>query len=235
MGLGLVGAGPGSEGAPTNQGGNREAGAATEGKRSGSLQWSLVYRVREVWLLGFVYFLYGFSYVIYMTFFKAFLTDEIGLAGAKASALWALVGVLSIFCGVIWGGISDFLGRKRGAALAYVVLACSYLIFAYFDSMSAIYLSVILFGLSAWSIPTIMAAAVGDCVGPLLAPAGVGFITLFFGIGQAFGPALGGYIGDTWGTFTLAFTVGAFISLLGAVAALFLRRPAANNESTVKA
>lgn len=209
-------------------------GTGTGGGRPGSLQWSLVYRVKEVWHLGIVYFLYGFSYVIYMTFFKAFLMDEIGLTGAKASALWAMVGILSIFCGIIWGGISDLLGRKYGAALAYFVLACSYLIFAYFDSLAAVYLSAILFGLSAWSIPTIMAAAAGDYVGPLLAPAGVGFITLFFGIGQAFGPALGGFIGDTWGTFTLAFTVAALISLAGAVAALFLRRPAIESGAKVK-
>ncbi len=71
--------------------------AGTGGGRPGSLQWSLVYRVKEVWHLGIVYFLYGFSYVIYMTFFKAFLMDEIGLTGAKASALWAMVGILSIF------------------------------------------------------------------------------------------------------------------------------------------
>ncbi|NMB34989.1 MAG: YbfB/YjiJ family MFS transporter [Firmicutes bacterium] len=214
-------------------GAENAAGPGAGVKKPGSMQWSLVYRLKEVWYLGFVYFLYGFSYVIYMTFFKAFLVDEIGLTGAKASALWAMVGVLSIFCGIIWGGISDLLGRRYGAALAYFALACSYLIFAHFDSIVAIYLSAILFGLSAWSIPTIMAATAGDYVGPLLAPAGVGFVTLFFGIGQAFGPALGGYIGDTWGTFTLAFSMAALISLAGAGAALFLKKPAA--ESSVKA
>lgn len=92
------------------------------------------------------------------------------------------------FCGVIWGGLSDFLGRSNGAALAYLTLTCSYLIFGLFDSLGAFYLSSVLFGLSAWSIPTIMAAAAGDRVGPDLAPAGVGFVTLFFGIGQVLGP-----------------------------------------------
>ena len=41
-----------------------------------------------------------------------------------------------------------------------------------------------------------MAAAAGDYVGPKLAPAGLGFVTLFFGIGQALGPAPGGYLAD---------------------------------------
>jgi hypothetical protein len=38
------------------------------------------------------------------------------------------VGGLSIFCGVIWGAISDRLGRNKGAALACLVLGLSYII-----------------------------------------------------------------------------------------------------------
>ena len=34
----------------------------------GSLDWSRIYKVKSVWYLGLVYFLYGFSYIIYMTF-----------------------------------------------------------------------------------------------------------------------------------------------------------------------
>jgi predicted MFS family arabinose efflux permease len=195
--------------------------------RPSNLQWRLVYRVKEVWHIGIVYFMYGFSYVIYMTFFKAFLTEEIGISVGQASAMWALVGGLSIFCGVIWGGISDILGRKYGAALAYLTLACSYIIFALFNSMGAFYVSLVLFGLSAWSIPTIMAAAAGDYVGPQLAPAGVGFISLFFGTGQALGPALGGFIADKTGTFTLAFTAAALISMIGLAGSLLLKKPSA--------
>jgi len=99
-------------------------------ERAKPLRWDLVYRIKEMWFLGFVYFMYGFSYVIYMTFFAAYLTKEIGLSQAQAGAIWALVGGLSIFCGVIWGGISDLLGRRYGAALAYLTLATAYIIFA---------------------------------------------------------------------------------------------------------
>jgi len=33
-----------------------------EGKAK-PIQWGLVYRVKEIWFLGFVYFMYGFSYI----------------------------------------------------------------------------------------------------------------------------------------------------------------------------
>ena len=135
---------------------------------------------------------------------------------------------MSIFCGVIWGGISDRLGRNKGAAFAYLVLGVAYGIFALSSSRFGYYVSAILFGFTAWSIPTIMAAAAGDLVGPRLAPAGLGFITLFFGIGQALGPALGGYLADASQTFTIPFFTAAGISFTGAAFSFFIKkRPSA--------
>ena len=175
--------------------------------------------------LGTVYFFYGLSYIIYMVFFAAYLVKEAGFTAEAAGRVWALAGGLSIFCGVIWGGISDRLGRSRGSALAYLVLALSYIIYALVKAKFGIYLSAVLFGLTAWSIPTIMAAAAGDFVGPRLAPAGLGFVTLFFGIGQALGPALGGYLADATQSFTVPFLTAGGISLAGMVASVFLKKP----------
>lgn len=198
-------------------------------EKAKSLQWDLVYRLREVWYLGFVYLMYGFSYIIYMTFFAAYLIKEMGLSQIQAGAIWALVGGLSIFCGVIWGGISDVLGRKYGAALAYVTLAAAYTIFALVKTPFGFYLSAVVFGLTAWSIPTIMAAAAGDYVGSRLAPAGIGFITLFFGIGQALGPAVGGYLADLTRSFLASFLLAGGVSLAGAAFSLYLKKPSAAN------
>jgi len=194
-------------------------------KKASSLQWTSVIKMGSVWYLGVVYFFYGFSYIIYMLFFAAYLVKEMGFSQEAAGGLWALVGGLSIFCGVIWGSISDRLGRGKGAALAYLVLGLSYIIYALVKAKFGFYLSAGLFGLTAWSIPTIMAAAAGDFVGPRLAPAGLGFITLFFGIGQALGPILGGYLADTTNSFTVPFLVAGGISFMGMILSLFLKKP----------
>jgi sugar phosphate permease len=189
-----------------------------------------IIKLGSVWYLGVIYFFFGLSYIIYMVFFAAYLVKEMGLSQEWAGGLWALVGGLSIFCGVIWGKISDVLGRSRGAALAYLVLGLSYILYALIKVPIGFYLSAILFGLTAWSIPTIMAAAAGDFVGPRLAPAGLGFITLFFGIGQALGPALGGYLADVSGSFTLPFLIAGVISLIGMVLSIYLRKPVADSK-----
>jgi sugar phosphate permease len=191
-----------------------------------SLQWSLVIKMGSIWYLGAVYFFYGLSYIIYMVFFAAYLVKEMGFTQEAAGGLWALVGGLSTFCGIIWGGISDRLGRNKGAAMAYLVLALSYIIYALVKVKFGIYLSAVLFGLTAWSIPTIMAATAGDFVGPRLAPAALGIVTLFFGIGQALGPALGGYIADVSHSFALSFLVAGGASLLGMILSFYLRKPA---------
>jgi len=200
------------------------ASQPSEANKVSSLDWTKVYKMGSVWYLGVTYFFYGMSYIIYIVFFAAYLVKEIGLSPSWAGGLWATVGGLSMFCGMIWGGISDKLGRSKGAALAYLVLALSYIIYALVKVEFGFYLSAFLFGLTAWSIPTIMAATAGDFVGPRLAPAGLGFVTLFFGIGQAIGPALGGYLADVTKSFTAPFLLAGVISLIGMGFSFFLKK-----------
>ena len=206
---------------------------ASDVKATSVPKWTAVIKTGSIWYLGVVYFFYGLSYIMYMMFFAAYLVKEMGFTQQWAGGLWALTGGLSIFCGVIWGAISDRLGRNRGAALAYLSLGISYFVYALIKVKFGFYLSAVLFGLTAWSIPTIMAAAAGDYVGPRLAPAGLGFVTLFFGIGQALGPALGGYLADATSSFTVPFMVAGTISLLGMVFSFYLKAPGMMPDTVV--
>ena len=186
--------------------------------------WSDVLREKEVWKLGAVYFMFGFSYIIYLTFFVAYLTGEWGLTPKKAGEVFAVLGLFSISSGVIWGWISDRLGRRYGSVLAYLALAFSYFILAFWRSTPALYISSIVFGVGLSSMPAIMAAAVGDSMGGRLAPAALGLVTVIFGIGQSLGPAIAGLIKDATGTFAGCFILSASVSLLGAGASLILKK-----------
>jgi MFS family permease len=133
------------------------------------------------------------------------------------------VGWISIFCGLIWGAVSDVIGRQYGLALVYGLQAISFAVFALWRSPSGTLVSIVLFGLTAWSIPGIVAAACGDCVGARLAPAAYGFVTLFFGLGQAAGPSVAGALADARGSFAPAFLLAAGVALLGGIGSLLLR------------
>jgi MFS family permease len=186
--------------------------------------WRDVVREKEIWKLGAVYFMFGFSYIIYVTFFIAYLTSEATLTPQKAGQIFALLGVASILSGTLWGALSDVLGRRYGSLLAYLTIALSFLVLALWRSSPGFYVSSIVFGLSLSSIPAIMAAAVGDSIGGKLAPAALGFITLIFGIGQSLGPAVAGGIKDMTGTFVGAFVLSAVVSLIGAAGSMLLRK-----------
>jgi sugar phosphate permease len=190
-----------------------------------SLNWKRVYRSPVIWHLALVYVAFGFSYVIYTTFFAKYLQAEAGYTQEAAGNLWAIVGWVSIFCGLIWGTVSDLIGRKYGLALVYLIQALSYATFALWRNPTGYIVSTIAFGLTAWSIPGIMAAACGDCMGPQLAPAALGFMTLFFGVGQAAGPSVAGRLADAMGSFAPSFLLAASVAFLGGVGSLLLRAP----------
>lgn len=185
--------------------------------------WRLIFRSFDVWHLAFIYMLFGFSYIIYATFFVRYLNWEAGFTVENAGRLWSLVGAVSIASGFIWGSFSDRAGRKYGLAVVFFLQFLCYLVFGLWKGMPGYYLSALLFSITAWSIPAIMAAAAGDILGAKLAPAALGFLTLFFGIGQMIGPFTAGRIADAYGSYTIAFIIAAIASLAGGLLSLILR------------
>ncbi len=197
--------------------------APVPAKRSGNLEWGKVYRSRVVWQLGLVYVAFGLSYIIYMTFFR----EQLGEAGEytqwEAGELYLKMGLISFVCGPLWGHVSDRLGRKWALMMVYLIHVAAFSLFGLWTAPTGFMLSAILFGLSAWSIPAIMTAACGETVGYRLAPAALGFITLFFGIGQTIAPIIAGAMTDAVGSLTPAYLFAAGMAFLGAVGASMLR------------
>lgn len=202
-------------------GATSEEDAGAVGKAG--LHWGNVYRSWAIWHLGLIYVAFGFSYIIYVTFFTKYLITEGGYTQAEAGRLFMLVGWFSLLCGLIWGSVSDAIGRKGALIIVYLIHAVAFSLFALWPAPIGFTLSAILFGLSAWSIPAIVAATCGDLLGARLAPAGLGFVTLFFGIGQAAAPGVAGMVADAAQSFAPALLLAAGVALLGAVGSLLLR------------
>jgi MFS family permease len=175
--------------------------------------------------LGCIFALFGATYAVYVTFIVITLVSERGFGENTAGIFWAVFGGLSIFSGPLFGYLSDRLGRKVGLMLVYILFTISYVLVALDLPNPFVYASIAIFGLTAWSIPTIMSAAVGDYTGPLRAVRALGFITLFFGVGQITGPAVAGFTADITGTFSIAFWLCAILSIIAVLLSYFLRSP----------
>lgn len=201
--------------------GSRVAGRGEPLSTTPVPQWSDVYRSPRIWHVGLVYLCFGFSYIIYMTFFTKYLITEADrFTPVSAGGLFMAMGWASLLCGLIWGWVSDRIGRKRTLLAVFLVQATSYALFTLRATHAPLVASAVLFGLTAWSIPAIMAALCGDLLGPRLAPAALGFVTLFFGIGQAMGPTLAGRLADLTGSLVPAFGLASVIATLGALGTL---------------
>ncbi|TAN80269.1 MAG: MFS transporter, partial [Magnetospirillum sp.] len=127
--------------------------------------------------------------------------------------------------GPVFGGLSDRIGRGKGMMIVFSFQASAYLLVALPLPEPFLYASIGLFGLALWAIPSIMAAAVGDYLGPEQAASAFGTITVAFAIGQIIGPALAGRMADAWGSFSGSFAMATVIAAAAIVGAAFLPAP----------
>jgi MFS family permease len=172
--------------------------------------------------LGSIYFFFGFTYVIYVTFVITTLINDYNYSEAVAGRFWFWFGLIGIFSGPVFGTLSDRLGRAKTLALVYALQGVSHLLLALNPWDGSIYVSIGLFALCAWSVPSIVAAAIGDYLGPLQAASGFAIVTLLFGVGQIAGPALAGILAEISGNFSNAYLLAALFTVIAATLSLFL-------------
>ena len=167
---------------------------------------------KDIYHLGAIYFLFGYTYVIYATFIVTTLVQERGFSEAVAGNFWSWVGFLSLFSGPVFGTLSDKLGRKAGLIVVFTIQMFAYLLVALSLPINFLYLSIGCYGIVAWSIPSIMTALVGDYVGPQKTARVFGFVTFIFALGQIAGPAIAGFLAEKSGSFSSSFLMASLFA-----------------------
>ncbi|MGC1454054.1 MAG: MFS transporter [Nitrospirota bacterium] len=184
-----------------------------------------IYRNKVLYLLGSIYFLFGYTYVIYATFIVTALVKERGFSETIAGNFWSWVGLLSLVSGPVFGTLSDRLGRKAGLMIVFSLQTLAYLLVAANLPPLFLYLSIGFYGIVAWSIPSIMVAAVSEYVGVDKALAAFGLITFIFGLGQIAGPAIAGVLAERTGSFSSSFYMAAVLAGAAILLTFFLKKP----------
>ena len=172
--------------------------------------------------LGLLYLAFGATYMVYGTFVVTCMLEDYGFSEVAAGQFWSWVGFFSLFSGMIFGTLSDKIGRRGGLMIVFSVQTLAYLLAGSGLGTPALLLSVFLYGIAAWAIPAIMTAAVGDYLGIAKAAAGFSLITFFFAGGQTIGPAVAGLMAEHYGSFSPAFLLSAFITAGAVLFALSL-------------
>lgn len=197
-----------------------------------------VFSLPAIYHLGAIYLLFGFTYVIYATFAVTSMVADWGMPEAKAGMFWMWVGAVSLLSGPVFGSVTDRFGRRVGLSSVFAFQGAAFLLIALGwwlngkGSHIILYASVFCFGVSAWSVPSIMAATVGDYIGPSRAAEGFGALTFIFSLGQVAGPAVAGSMAERAGSFGPAFVLASVLAALAIALSAVLKRPGATSQGT---
>ncbi len=162
--------------------------------------------------LGLVYVMFGATYTIYNTFIVSTLIDKYQYSQSEAGVLWAWLGLFSIISSIGFGSLSDRIGRRLTMALVYAMQTVSYLMVGFEMGKEVLFVSLFLYGITAFAIPTIIAAAVAEYFGKRWAGGAFATVTFFFATGQIFGPGFAGVMAEWQGSFSFSYLIAAMLT-----------------------
>lgn len=169
-------------------------------------EWTLTQalRSRPFWFIVIALIFTPMSIFPVLTHQVAYLVD-LGYGKSFAVTIFALVGILSAPGRVLFGFLSDRIGRLKAATLSYLSSALGILALLAGEALWLLYLYAILFGLGFGARGPILSAMAADIFRGRSYGKIYGLIILGNNVGMALGPWWGGFVYDLMGNYTLAF------------------------------
>ena len=162
-----------------------------------------------------IYLLFGVTYVVYMTFFVLAAEVKWQVSTEVSGIFWTLLGIASLLSGPVFGAIADKIGNYKTLSLIFCIQVIAHAILSFDSPITLVWFSALLFGISAWGVPTIMAILSSELFGASHTAKILSFVTIFFAIGQIIGPVGAGYIIDISGDFSYTFLVSSSLAFIG--------------------
>lgn len=214
---------------------NLEADSAirrSEGARPTRSAWPVeAFKSPAVWLIALIAFTSGWAQNLFTTFFGLYLTQENGISLAAVGQLVILIGVLSIGSGVLWGWMSDKLGRGQAFAYSFVVQGASFVLLALIPGFVSFLIASILMGVTLRATYTICAASAGDYVPVRFSAAAFALMSVGAGLGSTISPTIGGLVAD-YVAMKWTFWMAAGGSVVGTIGAIYLQTRRQENART---
>jgi len=169
------------------------------------------------------YFCAGFGYVISATFLVDMLEGTPGLEPVAPWA-WLLVGLAAAPSCLVWERIGERIAPIPALSTAWLVQVAGILLPVLHPSAVAALAGALLFGFTFMGIVALMLTLVGRLY-PENPARPMGRLTFWFGTAQIIGPALGGWMAESAGSYTGATLLAAAVLASGLVPlARLLRR-----------
>jgi MFS family permease len=134
----------------------------------------------------------------------------VGYEKLAASFYFGFIGFIRIGATIIWGSLSDRLGRSQAYGLATLVTAFGVgcmIVMTFGAPLWLVYLTIALYGIGHSAGNPTYGAVIGDIFSGRKIGLIFGFLEISFGLGSAFGSWIGGYLFDATGSYAWSFTV----------------------------
>ena len=175
----------------------------------------------KFWLIGLSYFFIGFSVLIPFTFISTYAVKELTLSYEVATKLITMIAIAAMAGKIIFGVISDALGRVKVLIFCCALITICSFGMAYEREFFKLSLLTIIFGFSRGAIFPLYAACASDYFPKDFVGTIVGLWTLFLGIGAILAPVIAGWTADITGSFAWSF----ILAMATAMLSLFLLLP----------
>ena len=140
----------------------------------------------------------------------------VGYEKLAASFYFGLIGFIRIGATIVWGSVSDRLGRSEAYGIATLVTALGVgcmIAMTFGAPLWLVYLTIALYGIGHSAGNPTYGAVIGDIFSGQKIGLIFGFLEISFGLGSAFGSWIGGYLFDATGSYAwaLAVCLGCFM------------------------
>ena len=183
----------------------------------------LIYRNPRVLIVATTYGIIGMSYIVQTVFMVSFMVES-GHSASIAGRYMAMMGLMSIAAGPLWGWLSDFWGRGNALATCIFLVIMAMTLPLIEQSLPYFFFHFLVMGASINGVFAMIQTSATDQVAPRYIPIAFSFATLFFAFGQFLGPAIAGWLIETTGGFTVAYSFTVLVLSVGFGLTLLIRR-----------
>jgi len=180
------------------------------------------------WLLGAIWLLYAFCYLLVLTHIVPHATD-IGIPAMEAAFILSLIGGSNIAGRLLMGRVSDSMGRRATAVICALLVSGAMIWLVWSQDLWMLYLFGVMCGFLFGGFDPAVTALIGDIFGLRSIGVIMAILNVAFGIGAAIGPAVGGLVFDASESYSTAFLVGALAMLITALLIVLIRRESTKN------
>jgi len=175
------------------------------------------------WLLGAIWLLYAFCYLMMLTHIVPHATD-IGIPAMEAATVLSLIGGSNIVGRLLMGRVSDGIGRRTTAIICALLVSGAMIWLIWSRDLWMLYLFGVVCGFFFGGFDPAVTALIGDTFGLRSIGMIMGILNVAFGIGAAIGPAVGGFVFDNSQSYSMAFLSGALAMLIVALLVFIIEK-----------